>query len=225
LHVCLFDIDGTLIASGGAGKAALEAALAAEYGIPCISDRLTLSGRTDTAILADIFALHELEHSGEAARRLLDTYLSHLPTHLAKCQGLVLPGILELLLQLHERDDVLLGLLTGNIRAGAQIKLSHHGLWDFFAFGGFGDLHLDRDDVAREALEEATRRLTGGVIPGRVWVVGDTPLDIRCARAIGAKAIAVATGWHGVAELNEHKPDLLLEDLGDASPLLRLIGS
>jgi phosphoglycolate phosphatase len=129
-----------------------------------------------------------------------------------------------LLRQLHGRRDVALGLLTGNIRAGARIKLGHFGLFDYFAFGGFGDHHLDRDDVAREALAEVKARFDGTVAPERIWVVGDTPLDIRCARAIGARAVAVTTGWHSRAELEPHGPDLLLDDLSDPTPLLRLCG-
>ncbi len=92
----------------------------------------------------------------------------------------------------------------------------HH----YFAFGGFGDHHLDRDDVAREALDAVRRELNGSVNLERIWVVGDTPLDIRCARSIGVRAVAVATGWHSLDELSEHRPDLLLTDLSDPSPLL-----
>jgi phosphoglycolate phosphatase-like HAD superfamily hydrolase len=218
MHVCLFDIDGTLIASGGAGKAALEAALIEEFGVPRIIDKLQLSGRTDRAIIADLFRLHVIDDTPENHRRLRDAYLRQLPRFLHA--GRVLPGIAELLAHLAEREDVAVGLLTGNVRAGARVKLGYFGLCDYFAFGGYGDHHLDRDDVAREALTEVRRRFNGFVHPKRIWVVGDTPLDIRCARAIGARAVAVATGWHRVEELAEHAPDLLLTDLSDAEPLL-----
>src|SRR5215469_162437 len=218
MHICLFDIDGTLIASGGAGKAALEAALTEEFGITRIIDKLQLSGRTDRAIIRDLFRLHVIEDTPENHTRLRDAYLRHLPSHLHV--GRVLPGIAELLAHLTERDDVAIGLLTGNVRAGAKVKLGYFGLFDYFAFGGYGDHYLDRDDVAREALAEVRRELNGSVHPERIWVVGDTPLDIRCARAIGARAVAVATGWHRVEELAEHAPDLLLTDLSDAEPLL-----
>jgi phosphoglycolate phosphatase-like HAD superfamily hydrolase len=218
MHVCLFDIDGTLIASGGAGKAALEAALIEEFGVTRIIDKLQLSGRTDRAIVADLFRLHVIDDTPENHRRLHDAYLRHLPRFLHA--GRVLPGIAELLAHLADRDDVAVGLLTGNVRAGARVKLGYFGLCDYFAFGGYGDHHLDRDDVAREALTEVRRQFNGFVHPERIWVVGDTPLDIRCARAIGARAVAVATGWHRVEELAEHVPDLLLTDLSDAEPLL-----
>jgi phosphoglycolate phosphatase len=218
MHICLFDIDGTLIASGGAGKKALEVALAEEFGIPHILDRLQLSGRTDRAIIADLFRLHLLDDTPENHERLRDAYLRHLPSHLHL--GRVLPGIAELLTQLAERPDVAIGLLTGNVRAGAKVKLGFFGLYDYFAFGGYGDHHLDRDDVAREALAEARRQFNGAVQPERIWVIGDTPLDIRCARSIGARAVAVATGWHSLTELAEHRPDLLLADLSNPAPLL-----
>jgi phosphoglycolate phosphatase len=218
MHVCLFDIDGTLITSGGAGKAALEAALAEEFGITRIIDKLQLSGRTDRAIIVDLFRLHVIEDTAENHRRLRDAYLRHLPRFLHA--GRVLPGITDLLAHLDGREDVAVGLLTGNVRAGARVKLGFFGLHDYFAFGGYGDHHLDRDNVAREALADVRRQLNGAVHPQRIWVIGDTPLDIRCARAIGARAVAVATGWHRAEELAAHAPDLLLADLSDPAPLL-----
>ncbi|HEY7330839.1 MAG TPA: HAD family hydrolase [Gemmataceae bacterium] len=218
MRVCLFDIDGTLIASGGAGKAALEAALAEEFGVPHILDKLQLSGRTDRAIVSDLFRMHVIDDTPENHERLRDAYLRHLPHYLHA--GRVLPGIAELLTYLARRTDVAVGLLTGNVRAGAKVKLGYFGLYDYFAFGGFGDHHLDRDDVAHEAWTEVRRRFNGSVLPESIWVIGDTPLDIRCARAIGAQAVAVATGWHSVTELAAHRPDLLLADLADPAPLL-----
>jgi phosphoglycolate phosphatase len=220
MHVCLFDIDGTLILSGGAGKAALEAALASEFGSDRLIDKLQLSGRTDRAIMQDLFRLHVIEDTPDNQRRLRGAYLRHLPRCLATHDGRVLPGIAALLERLRAREDVAVGLLTGNLRAGARVKLGHFGLYDYFAFGGFGDEHLDRDDVAREALSEVQRLHNGMVRPERIWVVGDTPLDIRCARAIGARAVAVAAGWHSREELAEHEPDLLFSDLSDPLPLL-----
>jgi len=217
MHICLFDIDGTLIASGGAGKAALEAALAAEFGVSHILDKLQLSGRTDRAIIADLFRLHFIDDTPENHERLRESYLRHLPRYLHA--GRVLPGIAELLAHLVERSDVAIGLLTGNVRAGAKVKLGYFGLYDHFAFGGFGDHHLNRDDVAQEAWVEVRRRFNGSIHPEQIWVIGDTPLDIRCARSIGARAVAVATGWHTLAELAEHRPDLLLADLSDPTPL------
>ena len=219
MHFCLFDIDGTLISTAGAGKAALEAAFAEEFSVPRISDRLALSGRTDRAICRDLLRHHMLDDSPENWSRLIGAYLRHLPESLRSKGGSVLPGIGDLLEQLSTRDDVVLGLLTGNVRSGARVKLGHFGLVDYFLFGGFGDQHHDRDDVAREALAEVRRHCNGTVNPGRIWVVGDTPLDVRCARAIGARAVAVATGWHSHDELADSRPDILLPDLSDPSRL------
>ena len=224
-HVCLFDIDGTLIHSGGAGKSALEAALTSEFGIDGLSDAIDLRGRTDQAIVAELIRCHALHDCADTSRRLLEAYLGHLPAHLKQRGGCVLPGIVELLAELRQRSDVALGLLTGNIRAGARIKLGHFGLFDHFAFGGFGDHHLDRDDVAREALAEVKARFNGTVAAEYIWVIGDTPLDIRCARAIGARAVAVVTGWHTREELEAHAPDLLFADLRDSAIFLRQLSS
>src|SRR5207244_1852351 len=110
---------------------------------------------------------------------------ARLPDSLNRHNGRVLPGIVALLQTLRSRQDAALGLLTGNVRAGARVKLGHYGLFEHFAFGGFGDLHFDRDDVAREALAETRTHVGAHVPPERIWVIGDTPLDVRCARAIG----------------------------------------
>lgn len=220
MHVCLFDIDGTLISSGGAGKAALENALAEEFGIAEITAKLELSGRTDRAICRDLFRYHVLDDTPENWRRLIASYLRHLPACLQNKGGRILPGIVALLERLRGREDVLVGLLTGNIRAGAKVKLGHFGLYEHFLFGGFGDDHFDRDDVAREALEAVRRHCNGTASGDSMWVIGDTPLDVRCARAIGARAVAVATGWHPREELEACQPDLLFADLSDATPLL-----
>src|SRR5262249_16857540 len=146
------------------------------------------------------------------------------PECLNRHNGRVLPGILELLTELQARGNVAIGLLTGNIRAGARVKLGHYRLFEYFAFGGYGDLHFDRDDVAREALAGAVGHLGANGSAERVWVIGDTPLDVRCARAIGAKVVAVATGLHSHDQLRECDADLTLHDLADFAPLLARLG-
>jgi phosphoglycolate phosphatase-like HAD superfamily hydrolase len=220
MHVCLFDIDGTILLSGGAGRAAMEAALASEFGVPDSSGSVPFSGRTDRAIARDLFSLHGIEDSGQNWQRFLTAYLHHLPTCLAGYQGKVLPGIAALLERLAARGDVAVGLLTGNVREGARLKLGHYALAHHFAFGGFGDHHLERNEVAREALAAVHGHLKGPVDLQRIWVIGDTPLDILCARSIGARAVAVATGWHSLDELAAGQPDLLLADLSDPAPFL-----
>ena len=220
MHVCLFDVDGTLISSGGAGKAALEAALLAEFGVNHSIEKVELSGRTDLAIVRDLFRFHDIEETPAARKRLFDAYLAQLPVYLARIKGQVLPGIVSLLEHLSAREEVAIGLLTGNVRAGARLKLGHYQLWHHFPFGGFGDHHHDRNDVAREALADIHARFDGAVLPERVWVIGDTPADVQCARCIGARVLAVATGWHSLEELSACRPEVALADLSDPGPLL-----
>ncbi|WP_020471571.1 HAD family hydrolase [Zavarzinella formosa] len=217
MRVLLFDIDGTLIRSGGAGKYSMEAALQAAFGLTEIRDRVSYSGRTDRAIIHDLLLLHDLAATPENARLLEAAYLAHLPEALATREGLVLPGIVETLARKH--DGIAIGLLTGNVAAGAAIKLKHYGLADHFAFGGFADNLSRRDDVARRAFAEAERHLNMKLDPANVWVIGDTPADVQCARAIGAKAIAVQTGWHTPEELAAAGPDHLFPDFTHAREL------
>lgn len=220
MHILLFDIDGTLISTGGAGRAALENAFAQECGYTGPIQHVSMSGRTDRAIIRDMLRMHGYPDQPESIQRVFARYLTILPTTLAAYQGRVLPGIAELLDSVKPREDVAVGLLTGNIQKGARLKLAHYRLDHHFAFGGFGDRHFDRDDVAREALEAVTARCNGSVCPDRIWVIGDTPFDVRCARSIGARALAVCTGWHCMQELAESRPDLLLQDLSDPGQLL-----
>lgn len=220
--VCLFDIDGTLLASGGAGRAALEASFTEEFGV-ALREHIPYSGRTDRAIARDLLTMHQVEDSHANREKLVAGYLARLPEKLNTCQGRVLPGILELLQTLRSRRDVAIGLLTGNIRAGARVKLGHFQLFDNFAFGGFGDHHYDRDDVAREALAQTHTHLGKPVDPNRIWVIGDTPLDVQCARAIGANVLAVATGVHTCEQLRASAPNLTLQDLADPRPFLNLL--
>lgn len=220
----LFDIDGTLIRTHGAGKAAMETALRTAFGVEEINDTVPYSGRTDRAIGRDLLTVHGLDPTPENVTRLTETYLSELPAQLDRLGGEVCRGVAAAIDATRRRPDVLLGLLTGNVRRGAATKLGHFGLWEHFRVGGFGDAHFDRDDVARMAVGEASRHLGQEIDPATVWVIGDTPLDVSCARAVGAKAVAVATGWHTHAELATHHPDLLLNDLSDLELLLRTWG-
>jgi phosphoglycolate phosphatase-like HAD superfamily hydrolase len=221
MPILLFDIDGTLVRTGGAGKAAMEAGLLAEFGLAAVRDTVDYSGRTDRAIGRDLLSVHNIDPTPANQVRLQNAYLSRLPDALRTHGGKVCPGITELLAHLRPRPGVVLGLLTGNVRNGAQHKLGHFGLWDYFACGGFGDDHFDRDDVARTAVAEGRAHLGRDFDAGDVWVIGDTPLDVRCARAVGAKVVAVATGWHPAEELAAHNPDYLFADLSDAEELLR----
>jgi phosphoglycolate phosphatase-like HAD superfamily hydrolase len=220
MHVFLFDIDGTLILSGGAGKAAMEAALSSAFGIQELAGEVPFSGRTDRAIGQDLLSLHGIEQTADNWELLRSAYLRVLPDCLARHQGRILPGIQTLLEQLATRQRTVVGLLTGNIREGARLKLGHYRLFHHFTLGGFGDHHFDRNDVAREALAAVHHHLNGSGFD-QLWVIGDTPLDIRCARAINARVAAVATGWHPLEELAEEKPDLLFADLSDPERLFQ----
>lgn len=219
--VFLFDIDGTLVNTGGAGGAALMQAFSSLFDVSQ-PGRVPFSGRTDRGIASDLFGLHDIDDSSENWQRLRDEYLRLLPLELPQRSGRVLDGVKELLAALADQADSAIGLLTGNVRDGARIKLSHFGIFDYFAFGGFGDVHPDRDSVAREALA-ATREHVNGESRVDVWVIGDTPLDISCARHIGARVLAVATGVHEKDELAAEQPDVLLDDLSDTARILKLL--
>ena len=206
MRVLLFDIDGTLIRSGGAGKAAMEAGLRNAFGVKEIRDRVSYSGRTDPGIGRELLALHEIEPSDANLQKLHDAYLASLPEMLLRRGGTVLPGIDGALRR--ERRGAVVGLLTGNIRRGAEIKLKHFGLWQHFAFGGFADGLPNRDDVARQGWRKRKRHVGKPINPCDVWVIGDTPLDVQCARAIGG-----APSWSrpaGMRTKNSSRPNRII---------------
>jgi phosphoglycolate phosphatase-like HAD superfamily hydrolase len=222
MRILFFDIDGTLIHTDGAGGAALTNAFREEFRVDQ-PGKVVFSGRTDRAISSSFFALHDVADTRENWERLRDAYLRRLPDYLPRHRGRILPGVSELLGEAQRRPDVALGLLTGNVREGARIKLEHFGLYKFFEFGGFGDRHCDRDLVAKDALIEAQTRMDGQFVHRGVWVIGDTPLDIACGRAINAHVLAVATGLHSREELEAAAPDLLVDDLSQTADLLERI--
>jgi phosphoglycolate phosphatase-like HAD superfamily hydrolase len=219
----LFDIDGTLIRSGGAGVAALRHALWEDFDVGPAAETTEISGRTDRAIARDLFAAHGVEDSEENWERFQAGYLRRLLENLPKFEGLVLPGVVELLEALGNRDDAAVGLLTGNMEAGARAKLEYFDLWHHFSFGTYGDRRLDRDDLARDAFDLLKERFDGRIAPQQVWVIGDTPHDIRCGQAIGARVLAVATGSHTPEQLAPCRPDVVLHDLAPATQVLSLI--
>lgn len=221
MHYCLFDIDGTLLNSGGAGQAAMEAALLKMFGSKAVHG-ISTAGRTDRAIVSDLFAFFQIAFDEKVWEDFVAAYLEELPTHLASRDGLVLPGIVQILETLHAREDVVLGLLTGNFARGAKAKLSHFRLDHYFLFGGYGDEHHHRDDVAREALRILQGIYQEPVDLNRLWVIGDTPADVQCGRAIGAKVIAVGTGLYSMADLEAAKADYLFQDFSDPNSLLSL---
>jgi len=220
MKVILFDIDGTLIRSGGAGKWAIESALQHLFGLSVIQDGVSYAGRTDPGITHDLLVLHGIEPCEQHYQSVQDAYLERLPESLKRIPGHVLPGVRELVAALQSRHDCAIGLLTGNSQRGAACKLGHFDLWHPFPFGGFGDKHFERHGVAREAFDAAELHLAASVDPQDVWVIGDTPLDVTAARSIGAQVLAVATGWCSVAELEAVQPDWILSDLTDTEQLM-----
>ena len=223
MKILFFDIDGTLIDSGGAGRLAMETALRSEFGITVSNGSVPYAGRTDSAIISDLLEAHDQEASIENVQRFLTAYLGHLPICLTRRRGQALPGVHTLLAALHGRPDVLLGLLTGNVEEGAANKLNHYGLNHYFQCGGFADNLFDRNDVAQVARIRAERHL-GRPIDETItpWVIGDTPHDVTCGRAIGARVLAVATGMHSVAQLETAEPDHVFRDLADTQRVLSL---
>jgi len=220
-HLLLFDIDGTLLHADGAGRIALTRALASEFDVPKPSIDVGFAGRTDRAIASEVLSIHGVEPDEERFTRFLKSYLTHLPDTLAERAGRVVPGARELLYALAERSDIVLALLTGNFEDAARLKLDHFELDAFFVRpGGFGDHHHDRNDVARAAEKALAEHTTEDAT---VWVIGDTPNDVRCARAIGARAIAVAAGFATREELQAAEPDHLLDDLRDVEGFLALL--
>lgn len=211
--VCLFDIDGTLLSSGGAGQIAMERALVRTFAIELAEYNIQTAGRTDRGIVSDLFAHHEIAIDEEIWAKFQAVYFEELPGALCNGTARVLPGVERLLQTLCGSDHLLLGVMTGNFERGAQIKLAHFGLDRFFTFGFYGDDHHHRDDMARMAWQLTRERVWEEAKASDVWVIGDTPADIQCARAIGAKVMAVATGMYSAERLRACEPDVLVESL------------
>jgi phosphoglycolate phosphatase len=219
IQLVLFDIDGTLIHSGGAGVKAFGRAFQSEFGIHDGTERLKFAGRTDVSLVREFFSHHQIEASSANFARFFEAYLHWLAKIICDCEGGACAGVMEFYDALTQRIPApMIGLLTGNIRRGAEIKLRHYNLWEKFPFGAFADDDEERDRIAAIAQQRGGERLGRPLRGDEVLVIGDTPLDIRCARAIGAKALAVATGSYSVADLLEHAPDWGVADLSKVAP-------
>lgn len=218
----LFDIDGTLLASGGAGIRSLEAAALEKFGDGNLRG-IEIAGRTDSLIARQVLARHGLEATPEAITAFLDCYLAHLAQLVSKVEGRLLPGVVELLEALKPRADMVLALLTGNLARGAQLKLAHYGVWHYFEFGAYADDHHDRNELGPVARVRAREKLGIEFPPERIYVLGDTPHDIACARAIDARAVAIATGKYRRADLAAYSPEFLFDDLTDIPAVIRAL--
>ena len=220
----LFDIDGTLLTSGGAGERALRLGFRDRFGIEDDLSTVEIAGRTDSGIVRQMLAAHRLPETPENIAAFFDGYLHHLAREIPRTPGRLHPGILPLLDALKPREDIVLALLTGNLARGAEIKLRHYGVWHYFEFGAFADDHHDRDQLGHFAKARALAHHGLDFPPERIFVLGDTPHDITCARAIGAKAIAIATGKFTRTDLTPHAPDFLFDDLGEMAAVLAAMG-
>ena len=214
-RVLFWDIDGTLLTTARAGIFAWEDAVRRITGRPADFASLETAGLTDAEIAFNMLNTNRARPAHGAVRSLLREYERRLPECLHRKVGHVLPGVRAVLEHLSERPDMLSLLLTGNTRAGAGAKLRHYGLDHHFWEGAFAEDGPDRSSIARVALGLAQAKLAEEVPLDRVYVIGDTPLDIRCGKDIGARTIAVATGVHSPAMLQEHSPWVVLERLPD----------
>jgi phosphoglycolate phosphatase-like HAD superfamily hydrolase len=215
VRLILFDIDGTLVNTGHAGTRAFARTFATEFNLHHGSEKMKFAGRTDVSLVREFFRIHGLDEAPGHFRQFFDRYVFWLDHIIAQTtNGHPCPGVFEAIRELQSWPQApTLGLLTGNIQLGAEIKLRAYGLWEFFQFGGFADDHEDRNHIAMAALQRGRRVLGPGLQPQEIMVVGDTPFDVRCGKFIGAKTLAVATGGSKLAELKTGDPDWAVEDL------------
>lgn len=229
MRLVLFDIDGTILIARGAGRRALTVALKDIYGTAGDIDGYNLGGQTDPRIVHDVMEGAGLARA--AVRERLDecfeAYARGLAAEIGDGRGVVtLPGIADLVRRLHDHEGVLLGLLTGNIEAGARIKLEPTGLLPYFRLGAYGSDHHDRRELPSLAARRAHALIGVPFAADQVVVIGDTPRDIECARHFGAVAVAVATGQYSREALEAEGPDLLFENFADVEDALaRLLSS
>jgi phosphoglycolate phosphatase len=220
LKLILFDIDGTLLDTGGAGAKSWTWAFEHAFDRPGVDiGKYSSAGMTDPVVARKTFT-EAMGHapSGEELARLMAAYLSVLPDYVAASEGYrVLPGVEELLPRLHEAG-ILLGVTTGALEAGAHAKLGRARLNHFFLVGGYGSDSEDRVELTTTAVERAERLLGTSLDPRQVAVVGDTPLDISAAQGAGVVSVGVATGKYDLDELRAANPDHALSSLAEPFP-------
>jgi len=227
INIFLFDIDGTILLSGGAGRKALDVSFEALWGVPNAMGAESPHGKTDFLICQEMFHDHlGREGTQEECDRLLEDYAAVLASEVAGSERYeVMPGVPGLLEALDGRPDVMLGLGTGNIEKGARIKLGRADLNRYFPFGGFGSDAPDRPGLIEAGFQrgEARARLKRPGAEIIRWVVGDTWRDVEAAQACGARVAAVATGGDTFEALEKTKPDYLFSDLSDAGRFLSML--
>ena len=222
MTVLFWDIDGTLLTTARAGVYAWEDAVRELTGREFELAKVRIAGLTDYQIAVKTFESMGIETDEVFLRRFVDRYGELLPGSLPRKQGRVLPNVREILEHLQRQENIRSYLLTGNTRAGARAKLTHYDLMHFFPDGAFAEDAGERSAIASRALELARR--AAPVADDRLFVIGDTPHDIHCANAIGARTIAVATGGYSLDELREHNPWRLFAELPPPDQFVRVIG-
>lgn len=221
MTILFWDIDGTLLTTAKAGVPAWEMAVKEVTGHDFELSSIRVPGMTDFQIAVRTFELLDFDADLATLQRMVRRYEQLLPTTLPSRQGRVLPQVREILDALRARPAVRSYLLTGNTRGGASAKLSHYDLLRYFPDGAFAEDARDRATIAERAIDLARR--DGPVDTDAVFVIGDTPHDIACANAIGARTIAVATGGYTAPELQAHQPWRVLDELPPPDVFLRLI--
>jgi phosphoglycolate phosphatase len=221
----LFDIDGTLVLTGGAGGRAMAHAFHDVFGFSNGLGSISMAGRTDAWIVSQMAAEHGLDYDEGRFRDFHDTYVRHLTREieLPGPQKGVLAGVRPLLDTLVSHDNAHLALLTGNFRRGAEIKLEYFDLWRYFSAGAYGDDSHDRNGLLWKAIDSVEASGGPRVRPSEVVVIGDTPLDIAVAVAGGARSLGVATGSYDVETLLESGADAALPDLSDLGAVLEAL--
>lgn len=227
MRLILFDIDGTLLLTGHAGKRALRSALTSDIALATAFDSVRMDGKTDPLIIREVMRAcgREAECTPEAVSGFLGVYVENLRREMESCTTLVvLPGVKELLSQLRLKNRFLLGLATGNIEEGAYLKLVPAGLRDYFSFGGFGSDAEDRTELIRIAIDRG-REIVAPSQVSAAFVIGDTPRDIEHGRAAGARTVAVASGSYSTEMLAKYEPDLLVKSLQPIEPVLEFLSN
>jgi phosphoglycolate phosphatase-like HAD superfamily hydrolase len=221
----LFDIDGTLIDSGGAGSRALTTAFEEMFSVADAFAEIPMAGKTDPQILREGLLRHGIDSSNGVVPGFFDLYIRHLKANLWSGSGHLKPGVFDALKALAGRRDFVLGLLTGNIEAGARIKLAHFGIASYFSVGAFGSDAEDRNALLPVAVERLRRDQALSLGFTDCVVIGDTPRDVECARPYGAYALAVATGPYTHQELAAAGADRVFDDLSDTGLLLSVLAA
>jgi phosphoglycolate phosphatase len=216
----LFDIDGTLIDSGGAGSRALAAAFEDVYSVSDAFRDISMGGKTDLQIIKEAMYIHGIPSVTDGADMVIQPYVKHLLQEIRNSNKSVKPGVRNILKKVDETDGCWSGLLTGNIREGARIKLDALGLSDHFICGAFGSDDEDRNNLLPIALKSFTDYTGLDLSYGDCTVVGDTPRDVECSKPYGAKAVAVSTGPYSFESLMDTDADLVVASLEDVSESL-----